>query len=309
MQNSTSTHCNLKPKILIIADVRGWIFERHALFLRENLKNQFFISIAYKEDYLSIKESDWDLIYPLEWNLIPGEFIYNPAKWITGIRSHVSWENYDFSLLCKYLNHYFSNIHTVSLRLYKIFENKINNIHLLTHGIDLEHFKTNSNISNKAGRINIGWAGNKLGVQKGFEELINPLHSLDGINLHYCSYSSKFIDYFSMIKFYENIDVYICTSISEGNNNSLLEAAAMNRAIITTNVGTVPEYLVHMESALIIDRDLASLKSALILLRDDPRLRIKLANNVRKAVNIFSWKKKLLDHVNFFNLSLNFSNS
>lgn len=294
-----------KPKILIIADVKGWIFERHALYLKDNLSNFYEISIIYKDEVPSIKENLWDLIYPLEWNLITNEIIQNSSKWVTGIRSHVSWEDYGIDSVGRFLREKYSMVHTVSLRLYELFKNYHPDLYVLTHGLNIEHFSTDLNISNKTGEIKVGWAGNRAGLQKGFDDFIKPLENIPGINLNYCGYSNTLLDYKNMRLFYEEIDIYICTSISEGNNNSLMEAAAMGRAIITTDVGTVPEYLEQGYSALIVDRKFESIKYAVELLRDNPRLRLILAKNAKNSVRKFSWSNKITEYRQFFDIALN----
>jgi glycosyltransferase involved in cell wall biosynthesis len=102
-----------------------------------------------------------------------------------------------------------------------------------------------------------------------------------------------------MRHFYESIDIYICSSSTEGNNNSLLEAASMGRAIVTTDVGTVSEYLVHERSALVVPRSADAFRTAVERLQQNPQLGISLGKAARAAVEPFSWKRKLDEHRNF----------
>ena len=104
-----------------------------------------------------------------------------------------------------------------------------------------------------------------------------------------------------MRSFYDSIDIYVCSSSTEGNNNSLMEAAAMGRAIITTDTGTVPEYLKDGVSARIVERELAAFVAAVIELRDDPHRREAFGVAARAAVvsGGWDWSIKLEEHRTF----------
>jgi hypothetical protein len=103
-----------------------------------------------------------------------------------------------------------------------------------------------------------------------------------------------------MRAFYDSVDVFVCTSLSEGNSNALLEAASMARAIVTTDVGTVPEYLVDSESALVVDRKPEAFAGAIERLRD-PALRGALGAAARAAVERhFDASARMEDFRRFF---------
>jgi len=54
-----------RPRIHLIADVPGWIFERHCKRLAAHLSDEFELDIGYSDQ--PVDESAYDLIYPLEW--------------------------------------------------------------------------------------------------------------------------------------------------------------------------------------------------------------------------------------------------
>lgn len=291
-----------KPRILILADVRGWIFERHAHFLQQQLADAYEIEVGYLDS--QVDEDQWDLLYPLEWKLVPEQYIRTPAKWITGIRSHVSWEQYGVPLVGDYLRRYYSMVHVVSERLQGLLAGAHPQLRVLSHGIRLDHFSTSVPMDSTAGAVRVGWAGNSAVPLKGFAQFIEPLGRLPGVSMKYVGYSNNLLDMAAMKGFYEDLDVYVCCSLTEGNNNSLMEAAAMGRAIVTTDVGTVPEYLVDGESALIVPRTLEAFVAAVQRLRDDPALRQRLGAAARESVKKFSWELKLQEHRAFFERAL-----
>ena len=56
-----------------------------------------------------------------------------------------------------------------------------------------------------------------------------------------------------MAKFYNSIGTLICFSESEGTPNPVLEAAMCGRAIISTNVGNVPQLMSEIKEFTAVD--------------------------------------------------------
>ena len=293
-----------RPRVMLMADVPNWIFARHCKVLMDRLGSQFDFDLKLQGQ--TYNEADYDLIYPLEWNLIPQNQIRTPAKYVTSIRSHTSWAGHDFLGFTQFLNTHFQRIHTVSERLTRVFRPFVPQTDYVTHGTDTAFFTPTRPVDQTpSGRVRVGWAGNRVNKTKGFEELIAPLGKLPGVELVFCGYMDKNLDLEGMRRFYDSIDVYICSSAQEGNNNSLLEAASMERAILTTDNGTVPEYLQHRHSALIVERELPLLIQAVCELRDDPELRRSLGLRARQAViSRFEWSQMAPRYAEFFQRAL-----
>ncbi|HJW34311.1 MAG TPA: asparagine synthase (glutamine-hydrolyzing), partial [Holophagaceae bacterium] len=130
---------NRRPRLLFIADVPNWIFERHARTLQARLADEFDIEIAYKGD--PVEEDRYDLIHPLEWHMAEPAMIKTPAKWVSGIRSHVSWEGIAVPALCAHLARlYQGGMYVVSRRLKEIFRPGLPEVVGLPHGVDTTFF-------------------------------------------------------------------------------------------------------------------------------------------------------------------------
>jgi glycosyltransferase involved in cell wall biosynthesis len=68
-------------------------------------------------------------------------------------------------------------------------------------------------------------------------------------------------------------DVFVISSIIEGMPNALLEALALERPVVATRVGGIPEIVTHGESGLLVPpADPAAMADAILRLLDDPRL-------------------------------------
>jgi len=285
------TYRGRKPRVMLMADVPNWIFARHCRVLTQRLGDEFDFTLKLQGE--AYNEDDYDLLYPLEWNLIPASQIRNPAKYITGIRSVISWSGQDFLPFAEFLATRFQRIHCVSQRLTELFRPFVPSTHYVTHGTDTAFFRATTRADQSGqGRLRIGWAGNRVNKTKGFEDLIAPLSRLPGVELVFCGFQDRNLDLEGMRRFYDSIDCYVCSSSihHEGNNNSLMEAAAMERAILTTDNGTVPEYLRNGENAVIVERELPAFLRAVCELRDDPERRVSLGRRAREAVTShFEW--------------------
>ena len=97
-----------------------------------------------------------------------------------------------------------------------------------------------------------------------------------GGNVHYAGYIEQSERYLA------GLDVYVQASHAEGLSLALLEAMRAGLAIVATDVGATRAAVTHGESALLIPvRDPAALRQALLALRRDPELRLRLGRAAR----------------------------
>jgi asparagine synthase (glutamine-hydrolysing) len=296
---STPVVAHRRPSILIIADVPNWIFERHARTLQAQLADEFDIHVQFHTQ--PFDEQAWDLIYVMEFGLVPPAQITMPWKYVTAVRSHVSWAHMAAPDLARFVSQHYQATHVVSARLKREIAPWLPEVAYVTHGIDGELFtpEPRTPIANRV--LRVGWAGNRATAVKGFAEFIEPLASIPGVELVFCGYADRNLRRDEMPQWYRDVDVYVCASLNEGSNNSLLEAAACGCAIVTTDNGTVPEYLVHETSALIVPRTTAAFVDAVTRLRDDHTLSAALGAAASAAVlPAWTWARRAEDHRVFF---------
>lgn len=299
-----------RARLLCIPDRPDWIFNRHVRMLSRYLGDEFDFTVLYRGE--KYNEDEYDLIYPLEWNMVDPERIRNPEKYVTAIRSFVSWVDWDFQQLADLLVHRYLAVHVISRQLYDLLSPFIPGLQHITQGVDLEAFNlqtstdTQSTQSSPPGVLRLGWAGNRLSMVKGFREFVQPMADIPGVELVVAGFADQNLPLEDMPDFYRSIDAYISASSFEGSNNSTIEAAAMQRAIITTMNGTAPEYLINEYSALIVERDLEQFRTAVTRLRDQPDLRRRLGGAARQALieGGWSWAQKAEHHRKFFRQAL-----
>ena len=88
-----------------------------------------------------------------------------------------------------------------------------------------------------------------------------------------------------VLRFFRIADVFTLPSYVEGLPIALLEAMALERPSISTNVYAIPEAVKHLETGILIEAgDSAALADAIVKLKNDPKLRTKLASSGRQWV-------------------------
>lgn len=83
-------------------------------------------------------------------------------------------------------------------------------------------------------------------------------------------------------EYLKEIDVYVCTSISEGSSLSVLEAAAAGCVIISTPCGNAPELVVNKR--LLVDWTPKNIAEAILLLHEERGMLRDLSEQTRELV-------------------------
>ena len=132
------------------------------------------------------------------------------------------------------------------LSAYKTLTNCDNGVYI-PNGVDTEFFKRD---------FTVGYVGAKDSAEhKGLPIIKEVCYDL-GLTLKIAS-----LPYEEMPEFYKGIDCLVLMSQSEGCNNPTLEALAMNKPVITTDVGIVDAK--DLLGITIVERNSVSLKEAL----------------------------------------------
>nr|CAA42515.1 sugar or O-antigen subunit transferase [Escherichia coli] len=129
----------------------------------------------------------------------------------------------------------------------------------LFYPINLERF---DNIESRA--LRVGWAGNskwagELEDFKGYHSLLKPAAAVEqlqseGLNIELVLADRHlgFIPHDEMVKYYSQIDVYVCPSKIEGTPNPVLESMACGVPVISTDVGVVKDAFGEMQKEWIL---------------------------------------------------------
>lgn len=93
--------------------------------------------------------------------------------------------------------------------------------------------------------------GQKLETQEAYYQDLKTQVKESGLDdrVHFLGWQENIAEYLSAI------DLFVMPSHSETGPMTLMEAMAMEKPIVTTNVGVVPEQLINQEHAWIVDRN------------------------------------------------------
>ena len=108
-----------------------------------------------------------------------------------------------------------------------------------------------------------------------------------------------------MPDFYNDADIFSCASETEGLNNGILEAGAMNLPVISTKSGAAEEIIQDGYNGLLIERNVKSLKEALSEL-EFLSIRKTMGDLLRQEiVTNWSWNVRIEDYRKLFNAAIN----
>jgi glycosyltransferase involved in cell wall biosynthesis len=321
-------------KVLLITDKPGWAYDTIAKGLvRYNDNANLHLDIAAASEQMDSIEREhdhYDLVFPLGWTDVISKHkkqgyqdrlpFLDRSKLITGIHSHRSWDGYaslpDYSpepppeLLEKLSRLHGINI--ISRRLYRIFADAgLTNLTLTENGVDTELFTPQQTINTDRRRpLILGFSGSKEIAKhdylKGFSEFIAPLNALPNVQvMELGGRGEQQVARENMPALYNQIDLYVCASTSEGFSQSVLEASACGRGVISTNVGGCEDLIEDGRNGYFIERNLDHIKALINKLEADRGLVKSLGENNRRIVkDQYSWRIKVCDWLRFIEAHL-----
>ena len=284
-----------KIKVLLVVDVKNWAFDNIAKSLVSNA-TEFVCSIIYNEQIKTTKYDQYEIIHFFHWSLYYHWKRYGFSKKdhqsITlGIHGyHNSKEELELikemsalSVVCKGIEH---TMHESGVQI---------PMYYCPDGVDIRFFKKKIPLF-RNGVITLGWTGNSAWGwdnkdTKGLHTIIKPaVEALGGrFNFQIADRNIKWRTQLEMVDWYNTVDVVICASACEGTPLPLLEASACGRAVITTNVGIVPEFY-NGSNAILFDRSKENLQKTLAGLTRE--VITEIASNAQK--NVQSWDRRRL---------------
>lgn len=244
----------VRPRLAVLTDQRGWAYHDQALQKTRNLADGWDIEIFFLNEKPFIDPHRFDLLY---------NFNHTPSKYdelfhhrlIKGLYSHYHHTaNIPWQYVYRVVKH--ASVLVVANReqqqeISPYFRNTVE----LPDSIDtdlffLERQRTGNDII-------AGWSGNpdrRLARKrvKRFYEVVEPACAAAGTELR----KAVNLDREALRKMYNEVDVVLIASITEGNPISLFEAGACGRTVIATTVGVIPQVVRDGEEGFLIDASL-----------------------------------------------------
>ena len=281
-------------------------------------------------EYIERNHAAYDLVFAMGWTFIIAKkkqlryrrelTFLDRKKVIAGIHSHRSWDGYA-SLpdacpsppeeLVEQLST-LKGINVISRRLFHLFRAAgLSNITLTENGVDTDLFTPTRPITvDRSHPLVIGFCGStnidKHDYLKGYSQFIAPLRELPNVEVKVLGGKGKdLVKRQDMPQLFNQIDLYICASASEGFSQSVLEASACGRGVISTRVGGCEDLILEGYNGFFIERDLPAIKSLVTRLEENRPLVQQLGQHNRKQVlERYAWAIQGLAWLKFIKSNL-----
>lgn len=313
-------------KILIVADVPGWIFDSHAHELKNRI-SEYEIDIAYltKQDIISLADN-YDCVY-----LMDPFYIKNyphGQKTIMGVRCEWLYGGtivgakklYEKGTpgVCNPIKGNCRRLHVVNSRQLGILTEVCDiPVELVQHGVNTQLFNYKKHFKplqpKKKDQLVLGMVGNQFSKgNKNFDvvyEAVFTMHEYYEEHIRIFPVFPKrgyMVEKKDMPRYYKSVDVIFSLSESEGLNNVILEAGAMGVPVVSSFAGAAPEIIRHEKNGLLVDiaRDdlIEYLKSEIILkYYHNPKVLHTMGLNLKKDIlKNWSWDTKYQEYKQMF---------
>lgn len=306
-------------RVLIIVDKLGWSYDAIARGLvNSSRRDDLSFAIVPLEgglEEIECEHDSYDLVVAMGWTLVMSKkpkhryrhelTFLDRRKLVTGIHSHRSWDGYASlpdtgptppTELIEQLSR-LRSVNAISRRLFDLFRKAgLTSVVLTENGVDADLFTPTHPISVDRKRpLVVGFCGStnidKHDFLKGYSEFIAPLQDLPNVEVKVLGgKGDQRMSREEMPDLYNQIDLYICASTSEGFSQSVLEASSCGRGVISTRVGGCEDLITEGHNGFFIERDLPSIKHLVTKLEADRMLVRQLGtHNRQRILERYAW--------------------
>lgn len=293
-------------RILMIIDK----YNKNIEVIANDIKKKFVthsVLIKRADDVENINFNNFDIVYPINWpihNYIKSKINMRSKKYRT-LTTILNSHGRGNPASMYYLLRYYDGVGTSNLPLYNEFKEEYGDkIFYTPFGVDSEIFVPKTKPSDYSSIF--GWVGNKTKQYKRYDEIKKVFVRLK--YLYGDKYFLKTIDERNnltqdeLVDFYNSVGTIISFSESAGTSNSILEAASCGRAILSTNVGIVPQINKRCDGILVVNNT-SDLKNSIIKLEKRGDILDHKGQVLREHVGRnLCWSTKDQVFLDFFNI-------
>ena len=257
-------------KILIIADVPGWAYDRRAKALKKYAPDDFEVDVTYSSGVPAVDFRAYDLVFDIEYATVSQvkQRMRNSSSKAKLVVSH----NAD--------QHRCHDLYRMNSRLadFIIFNNcgayrhfgKAKNTCNISNGVDLDHFyPTGQDRSDSA-----LWTGGE--GKKGHKDFLVPFcEKFPEVSVRTKPIKpdtwkagtpdSSLWGTDQMREFYNGSKVVLCFSETDATPNYVLEGMACGMVPVTVRVGNALEFGAHIQNLIFVEREFESFKRGIDL--------------------------------------------
>ncbi|MGI0500999.1 glycosyltransferase, partial [Limnospira platensis] len=278
-----------KEKFLFIYDVPGWAFYNNSWYVKKYLNQYYEIDllamdkIGQNEDiskFIDINEYKAILIHTYSFlRNIPKNFY---DKIILGFSSHKRNNFNDFDVI----GYRFSN----SEDIFNLFDPKFKRYYL-PNGVDTNfYFHVCRKLSDN--NIRVGCVGSlKWSEHKGKHRVREMCTQARMINKSLFVDPAYALNKNQMLRYYNEIDIFIVSSVSETGPSPLLEAMSCGLVCISNKVGLATKLIKHGFNGFLVDdyNDISAYVKYLEILKNDRELYRLMSLRNKEIISQFDW--------------------
>jgi glycosyltransferase involved in cell wall biosynthesis len=297
--------------VLVIVDIPGWAHDIKATNLQRYITKDYTINKLYHAEVTTDDLNSADIILAFYWqqvNALAAPVLdvleQHLDKLLIGITSHSELEQHTRETGLLLLNSLPRAVFVTSKLLERAYQPLLcPPVFYTPNGVDTTFFRPARDVP-RADRLRVGWAGslaNHGPEQRGFYDLIVPaVAAVSGVELVTAIREERWRTPAEMRAFYQSLDVYVCGSRSEGTPNPCLEAAACGVPLLATRVGSMPELIRDGVNSLFVEHTVGDISAKIGLLRDSPDLRRRLAREMQRTIQNWSWRALVRNYETMF---------
>jgi glycosyltransferase involved in cell wall biosynthesis len=235
----------VKPRVLVIADVPGWAWDRKARAYATWLGGDYAVEVAYQRDGLPALDA-FDLVHCFEFpqvNLIPATHRGSGQKLVTGLTANV-WRTWGRDKVRAWALradgvHANSVLLADDLRSAVLDELGDPTVFYCPNGVDERFWHR---YGPRPDRLIAGHVG-KPNPRKGADVIAEACRRT-GVMLKLVQRVSRLaLSAVDMRAWYQGVSVQVTASNMDGTPNPMLESAACGNALLSTPIGNMPQFM------------------------------------------------------------------
>lgn len=284
-----------KPKILYIADVKGWAWWIKGCELQKHLSDEFdFQVVPHHQNRKGLNINAYDLYFTLSWSMAGIVRAVPNDRRLCGVTAHKKKEYFQKTIIPTLKP--FRWIHANSILLKKELEKAgFKDIFYVPNGVNEELFNIQVPIPLHRDNLVVGHVGKRCGSgtdAKGHQRFLEPATKKANViyRAHYNNWKSA-IPHEKMPELYQEIDVFLVSSETDGTPNGALEAAACGRPVISNRIGNMPEFIKDGVNGFLVERNVDAYVQKMLLLKEDRPLLMRMGKAARQSIEEgWTWK-------------------
>lgn len=229
-----------RPRVLVLADVPGWAWDRKALAYRQHLGGDFDVTVAYHATTPPLHQ--FDLVHLFEVSQVGVVSSYAqplPFKVVAGLTAHV-WRTWGAERMAGWAAQV-DALHGNSLLLYHELRQFHDRVYYTPNGVDADFWRR-INPRLRGTDVVLGHVG-KPNPRKGAALIIEAARKV-GVELRLIQRTAKVAYSAAVMRgWYQGVHVQVTASNMDGTPNPMLEAAACECALLSTPIGNMPEFI------------------------------------------------------------------